>query len=120
MTRFERITEAAAAALSVPLIPAPARGALPCAVYRYHPGQSDGAMAKSRLEVRVFAPSASAAAREMTSLRRALVTDGDSGTLTDESGTLLICETDEGGGEGFLRGCGMYFMKAGFEIRGRA
>ena len=77
-------------------------------------------MAKSRMEVRVMAPTAASAIREMSALRRALVQEGDSGVLEDEGGALLICETSEGGGAGYLRGCGMYYVKAGFAICGRA
>lgn len=120
MVRFETILQAVTGALSVPVMPAPARGVLPCAVYRYYPGESDGVMAKSRMEVRVITPTSAAAVREMRALRRALVQEGDSGVLEDEGGTLLVCETAEGSGAGYLRGCGMYYVKAGFEICGRA
>lgn len=120
MNCMETILRVISGVLSIPVMPAPARGTLPCAVYRYFPGESDGVMARSRMEVRVMLPSAAAAIREMTALRRALVQEGDSGVLSDEGGTLLICETAEGGGAGYLRGCGMYYVKAGFEICGRA
>lgn len=114
------LTQAASAALSVPLMPAPARGILPCAAYRFYPGESDGAMARSRFEVRVFAASPEDAVREITSLRRSMVPDGDSGALSDENGMILICETNEGGGAGYVRGCGMYFIKAGFDVSAHA
>ena len=114
------ITRAAEAALHVPLMPAPARGILPCAAYRFYPGESDGAMARSRFEVRVFAATPEEAVRELSALRRSLVSDGDSGALEDENGTILICETSEGGGAGYVRGCGMYFVKAGFDVSAHA
>ena len=120
MTRLETILKTITDALHIPVMPAPARGTLPCAVYRYYPLGSDGAMAKSRLEIRLLLPTAAEAEREITALRRVLVREGDSGVLEDEGGYLLICETAEGSGAGYLRGCGMYYMKAGFEICGRA
>lgn len=120
MERLETILKAITDAVSLPVMPAPARGKLPCVVYRYYPGESDGVMAKSRLEVRVMHPTVYDTIQEMTALRRALVQEGDSGVLTDEGGTLLICETEEGSGAGYLRGCGMCYLKAGFDICGRA
>ena len=120
MDRMTGVLKAVSDALSVPLYPAPARGIFPCAVYRYFPSESDGSAACSRLEVRVIAPLPAQAVREMTALRRALTSDGDEGVLEDGSGTLLVCQTEEGSGSGFLRGCGLYYVKAGFQIRGRA
>lgn len=114
------ITRAASEALRVPLMPAPARGILPCAAYRFYPGASDGAMARARFEVRVFAETPEEAVREIGALRRSLVSDGDSGALSDENGMILICETGEGGGAGYVRGCGMYFVKAGFDVSAHA
>lgn len=114
------LTQAASSVLTVPLMPAPARGILPCASYRFYPHASDGAMAHSRFEVRVFAPTPEEAVREITALRRRIVPDGDSGALSDENGMILICETNEGSGAGYVRGCGMYFIKAGFDVSAHA
>ena len=119
-TILSALTREAEAALSVPLMPAPARGKLPCAAYRFCPGRSDGAMAHSRFEIRIFADTPEEAMREITALRRRIVSDGDSGAIADENGTILICETDEGGGAGYVRGCGMYFIKAGFDVSAHA
>lgn len=120
MERIESIIRAVQPVLEVPLMPAPARGKLPCAVYRYHPGECTGDMAKSRLVVRIIAPTLTGAIRQMTAIRCVLVADGDSGVLEDAGGTLLIYETDEDSAQGFLRGLGMYYVKAGFEILGHA
>lgn len=120
MSMFSCVIGAAAAALPVPLRPAPARGGAPCAVYRYRPGRSDGAMAAARLEVRVFARSAAEAAGALEGLRRAIVTDGDSGGIGTDGAALVVRETDEGGECGYVRGSGLYYMQTGFDIRGRA
>lgn len=121
MHTFQTITQAAAGALSVPLYPAPRRtGSVPCAVYRYIPGESDGSLSRSRLEVRIFASSAQAAHEQLDALRRVLVRDGDSGVLMDEDGAIVICAVKEGGGAGYIDDSGEYFAKMGFDIRARA
>jgi len=117
---METVVNAAGEALGLPLYPAPARGGFPCAVYRFAAAESDGSYADARFEVRIITSTAAEAAQKMTALRRVLVRDGDSGVLYDGSGNLLIRQTNEGSGAGYLHDCGMYFMKAGFEIRGRA
>ena len=72
MTRLETILKTITDALHIPVMPAPARGTLPCAVYRYYPLESDGAMAKSRLEIRLLLPTAAEAERDRSreALRR--------------------------------------------------
>ena len=120
MTTVQTLVNAAADALGMPVYPAPARGGFPCAVYRFTTGASDGSYADSRFEIRIFAGTASAVQDGMQKLRRTLVRDGDSGVLADEGGNLLIRQTDEGSGAGYLHDCGIYFMKAGFDVRGRA
>ena len=58
------IVSAAAAALTVPLTPAPARQIPPCAVYRYYPAGSDGMKGSAVFTVRVFASTVEEAAAE--------------------------------------------------------
>lgn len=119
MNRFQIVLKAAADVLHVPLFPAPCRNSQPCAVYRYYDTESDGTLARSRFEVRVIAGSAKEANAEIEALRRALISDGDSGILSDAGGMLLICASDDGSGAGRLR-TGLYYAKAGFDIKGRA
>jgi len=117
---FTEVICAAQSALRVPLIPAPCRGKSPCAVYRYRPGAVDGAGQTAHLEVCVFAPSVTQAEAELTSLRRALVTDGDTGLLGTEAHRILVCGTDNGSAGGYVRDCGLYFLRQGFILRARA
>ena len=114
------IVSAAAAALSVPLTPAPARQHPPCAVYRYYPAGSDGAKQNAVFTVRVFASTVETAAMELGRLRRALVNDGDMGQLGDAQDPYLVRETAQYALSGYVRGSGIYFLQAGFTISGRA
>ena len=120
MNMFKYVLDAAAGALRVPLMPAPARHTVPSAVYRYFPGESDGALTSARFEVRIFARTPAECAEELERLRRAIVADGDAGVIGDEADPLIVCETKEGSGSGFVRGGELYFVKAGFDIKGRA
>ena len=115
----DRLVSAAAKALGVPLLPAPGNVGAPSAVYRYYPGKSDGALCTARLEVRVFHTSVSAAAAEIEALRRAIVSDGDTGIVGEGGDTVVVCQSDEGAHSGSVRGTGLYFVKAGFEAQGR-
>ncbi|MBQ8746395.1 MAG: hypothetical protein IJZ08_00830 [Clostridia bacterium] len=115
----DRLIEAAARALHVPLMPAPGGLGVPSAVYRCFPGRSDGALCAARLEVRVFHHSLSAAAEEIEALSRAIVSDGDTGILGKGGDSLVVCRTADGAGSGYLRGTDLYFVKAAFEAEGR-
>ena len=53
-------------------------------------------------------------------IRHALITDGDTGVIGEGDGALILCGTDDGGGFGFVRGTGFYYMQAGFDVKGRA
>ena len=114
------IVSAAAAALSVPLTPAPARQVPPCAVYRYYPAGSDGMKGSAVFTVRVFASTVEDAAEELSRLRRALVSDGDAGRIGDINDPCLVRETAQHALSGYVRGAGIYFLQAGFTISGRA
>ena len=114
------VVSAASAALTVPLTPAPARQAPPCAVYRYYPSGSDGMKRSAIFTVRVFAPTVEAAEEELNRLRRALVSDGDMGRIGDADDPLLAQETSHHSLSGYVRGTGIYFLQAGFTISGRA
>lgn len=114
------IVSAAAAALTVPLTPAPARKIPPCAVYRYYPAGSDGMKGSAVFTVRVFASTVEEAAAELGRLRRALVSDGDTGRVGDASDPCLVRETARHSLGGYVRGAGIYFIQAGFSISGRA
>lgn len=114
------VVSAASAALTVPLTPAPARQAPPCAVYRYYPSGSDGSVQTAVFTVRVFAPTVVAAANELGRLRRALVSDGDMGRIGDAADPILVRETAQHALSGYVRGAGIYFLQAGFTISGRA
>ena len=114
------IVSAAAAALTVPLTPAPARQAPPCAVYRYYPAGSDGSIQTAIFTVRVFASTAEAAANELGRLRRTLVSDGDIGRIGDANDPCLVRETAQHALSGYVRGAGIYYLQAGFTISGRA
>lgn len=116
---FSTIVSAAAAALTTPLTPAPARQAPPCAVYRYYPSGSDGAKCSAVFTVRVFASTVEAAAAELSRLRRALVSDGDTGKIGDATDPCLVRETAQHALGGYVRGAGIYFLQAGFTISGR-
>ena len=115
----DRVVKAASAALTVPLSPAPGKSLSPSAVYRYYPGRGDGALRTARFEVRVFHRSPDAAAAEISALQRALLADGDTGVVGIGADSLVICGTKEGGRGGYVRGCGLYYLQAGFEIQGR-
>ena len=117
---FSTIVSAAAAALTTPLTPAPARQAPPCAVYRYYPCGSDGMKSTAMFTVRVFASTVEAAANELSRLRRALVSDGDMGRIGNEKDPYLVRETAQYALSGYVRGAGIYFIQAGFTISGRA
>ena len=114
------IVSAAAAALTVPLTPAPARQVPPCAVYRYYPAGSDGMKGSAVFTVRVFASTVEDAAEELSRLRRALVSDGDAGRIGDIDDPCLVRETAQHALSGYVRGAGIYFLQAGFTISGRA
>lgn len=114
------IVSAAAAALTVPLTPAPARQVPPCAVYRYYPAGSDGMKGSAVFTVRVFASTVEDAAEELSRLRRALVSDGDAGRIGDINDPCLVRETAQHALSGYVRGAGIYFLQAGFTISGRA
>lgn len=114
------ILSAAKAAMTVPLTPAPARQAPPCAVYRYYPAGSDGAKRTATFTVRVFASTVAQAAAELNRLRRAVVSDGDLGQIGDADNLLLVRETSSHALSGYVRGAQMYFVQAGFTISGRA
>ena len=114
------IVSAAAAALTVPLTPAPARQVPPCAVYRYYPAGSDGMEGSAVFTVRVFASTVEDAAEELSRLRRALVSDGDAGRIGDINDPCLVRETAQHALSGYVRGAGIYFLQAGFTISGRA
>lgn len=119
MKMHDLLLKAASGALGVPLVPAPGRTLSPGAVYRFYPGRSDGALCTARLTVRVFHRSVAAAMAEIDKLRRALLHDGDTGIVGTGGDTLVICETDEGGRAGHVRGTDLYFVQAGFEVQGR-
>ena len=114
------IVSAAAAALTVPLTPAPARQVPPCAVYRYYPAGSDGMKGSAVFTVRVFASTVEDAAEELSRLRRALVSDGDAGRIGDINDPCLVRETAQHALSGYVREAGIYFLQAGFTISGRA
>jgi hypothetical protein len=114
------IVSAAAAALTVPLTPAPARQIPPCAVYRYYPAGSDGMKGSAVFTVRVFASTVEDAAEELSRLRRALVSDGDAGRIGDINDPCLVRETAQHALSGYVREAGIYFLQAGFTISGRA
>lgn len=114
------IVSAAAAALTVPLTPAPARQIPPCAVYRYYPAGSDGMKGSAVFTVRVFASTVEDAAEELSRLRRALVSDGDAGRIGDINDPCLVRETAQHALSGYVRGAGIYFLQAGFTISDRA
>ena len=114
------IVSAAAAALTVPLTPAPARQVPPCAVYRYYPAGSDGMKGSAVFTVRVFASTVEDAAEELSRLRRALVSDGDAGRIGDIDDPCLVRETAQHALSGYVRRAGIYFLQAGFTISGRA
>ena len=117
---FSTIVSAAAAALTTPLTPAPARQHPPCAVYRYYPAGSDGMKGSAVFTVRVFASTVEDAAEELSRLRRALVSDGDAGRIGDINDPCLVRETAQHALSGYVRGAGIYFLQAGFTISGRA
>lgn len=119
MKMHDRLIKAASRALHVPLYAAPGVLGVPSAVYRYYPLRSDGSLCTARLEVRVFHTSLSAAAAELEALRDAIVSDGDTGIVGSGGDTLVICQTDEGARSGYVRGTGLYYVKAGFEAQGR-
>ena len=120
MQMHDRLMAAVRDALTVPLTPAPGRIGEPSAVYRCRPGRSDGALCTERLTVRVFHNSPAEAMEEIDALRRALVSDGDTGIVGTGGDALVICETDEGAAAGYVRGTALYYVQAGFEALGRA
>ena len=119
MTLETKLIRAVRAALTVPLTPAPARSGAPSAVYRCHPGRSDGSLATADITVRVFHHSPEEALRELSRLRKTLLTDGDSGVVGKGADTLILCETDNGGLSGAVSGTGLYVVQAGFTAQGR-
>ncbi len=116
---LDTVIKAAAAALDVPLSPAPGRTLSPSAVYRFYPGRSDGALSAARLEIRVFHHSASAAWKQIESLCRALLADGDTGVVGTGGDALVICRSREGSRSGWVSGTNLCYEQAGFEIQGR-
>ena len=120
MKTYDRLMAAVRDALGVPLIPAPGYLGVPSAVYRCRPGRSDGALCTLRLTVRVFHNSPAEAMAELAALRRALVSDGDTGIVGLGGDAIVICETDEGSAAGRIRGTDLYYAQAGFEAQGRA
>lgn len=120
MEHWKTVTEAAQRAMGIPLYPSPARGQIPCAVYTWQPSGSDGALSRAHMTVRVFASDAASAAKSLDALCGALIADGDSGVIGEGDGTLTVCETAADGGYGYIRGAGIYYVQAGFDIQGRA
>lgn len=119
MAMYDMLLTAVKNALRVPLFPAPGRTVAPGAVYRFYPGRSDGALCTARLNVRVFHRSVADAMAEIDRLRRALLSDGDTGIVGTGGDALVVCGTDEGGRAGRVRGTDLYFVQAGFAVQGR-
>lgn len=119
MSMHDRLLAAAGDALRVPLSPAPGYTVSPAAVYRFYPGRSDGSLCTARLTVRVFHRSVTEAMAEIDRLRRVLLHDGDTGIVGTGGDAIVVCETDEGGRSGHVRGTDLYFVQAGFEAQGR-
>ncbi len=119
MTLQQRLIRAVEGVLTVPLTPAPGRRAVPSAVYRCHPGYSDGSLLTADLTLRVFHHTPEEAENELSRLRRRLLRDGDSGVIGQGADTLVLCETDKGGAAGHVRGTDLYYVQAGFTAQGR-
>ena len=111
---FRKVIEAAAAALRVPLMPAPARGGAPCATYVWQPGAPEGAGERAVLTVRVFAPVLADAEAELARLTAALATDGDRGALADGE---IVIRAAGAGASGHVRAAGLYYMTARYDVR---
>ncbi len=114
-----KVLDRVAATLDIPLYPAPARTFGSCAVYRWYPGQSDGVRSSGRLEIRVTAPHITDAAEKLELIRQAIVGEGTSGISDGCGGTLTVCRSNEGASSGYIRGSGLYYIKAGFDVNGR-
>lgn len=120
MKHLKTVVETAQRAMGIPLYPSPARGKMPCAVYTWRPAGSDGSLSSSHMTVRVFASDVMTAEASIHDLCHALIADGDSGVVGQGSEMLTICETAADSGFGYIRGAGIYYVQAGFDIQGRA
>lgn len=119
MTMQQRLIREIGRVLTVPLSPAPGRQAVPSAVYRCHPGYSDGSLLTADVTLRVFHYTPEEAEEELSRLRRALLRDGDSGVIGRGGEALILMETDKGGASGHVRGTDLYYVQAGFTAQGR-
>lgn len=104
----------------VPVCPAPQRSSGDAVIYRWYPGTDDGSLCRGRLELRFTAARLADALRRAENVTRALVGEGDSGAVGEGADTVLVIRVPEGGGSGYIRGAGLYFVKAGFLASARS
>lgn len=100
--------------------PAPGRHCGEAVIYRWYPGADDGSLRTSRLELRVTAERLRTVLDDLAAIREAIVSDGDVGVVGEGAAALAVTESSEGGGSGYLTGPGLYYVKAGFRVRGRS
>lgn len=116
----ETILSAVREAAGVPVCPAPRRAPGDAVIYRWYPGTDDGSLARGRLELRFTAARLTDALRRVEDVTRALVGEGDSAVVGEGADAVLVIRVPEGGGSGYIRGAGLYFVKAGFLASARS
>ena len=117
---FEQIMEAIRSAAGTEVAAAPCRRRAESVVYRWYPLSDDGSLATARLELRFMSESLREAVERLSRVKGKILSQGDSGVIGTGSHTLVVSQTPEGSGSGYARGSGLYFVKAGFLIRGRS
>ena len=106
-------------AVTVPVTPAPQRRGSSSVVYRYYPSSSDGQLVSGRLELRFTAFGFAEAYGRMMDVRRALLGTDGAAVVGDGAARIIICESKTGAGSGYAPGCGLYYVKASFDLQGR-
>lgn len=117
---FEQIIEAIRSAAGTEVTPAPHRRRAESVVYRWYPLTDDGSLATARLELRFMSESLAEAVSRLSRVKQQILSQGDSGVIGSGCDTLIVSQTPEGSGSGYARGSGLYFVKAGFLVRGRS
>lgn len=117
---FEQILDAVKGAAGTDLSAAPHKGRAESVVYRWFPLSDDGSLATARLELRFMSETLAAAVERLGRVKAAILSQGDSGVIGTGSRTLVVSQVAEGATSGYSRGRGLYFVKAGFLVRGRS
>ncbi|MCQ2423675.1 MAG: hypothetical protein MJ088_02110 [Clostridia bacterium] len=116
----ETLLAAVREAAGVPVCPVPLKTAGEAVVYRWYPGVDDGSLCRGRLELRFVAAHIADALRRVETVTRALVGEGDSAIVGEGASAVLVIRVADGGGSGYCRGTGLYFVKAGFLASARS